>query len=74
MAAPYSYYLEGLSSSPAGGWFIIPGTLGNKSYVNGWFDAVTSFLPHPAYRIKCYETGKVVEECKAAGKPTVSTN
>lgn len=58
-------------------WTVVTGSEGNRSYAQGWYHALTSFLPHPAYRFvrtsydsTCdYKETQVIEEMFAAGAP-----
>lgn len=51
------------------GWHFVGGSFGNKSYASGWYDALTGFIPRPAYRLMRgtfydHADKEVVEESK----------
>lgn len=51
-----------------GTWRGVVGSAGNRSYARGWYDAVTSYLPRPAYRF-AREDGTVIAEDHERGAP-----
>lgn len=55
----------------SGIWIVVQGSGGRKSYAQGWYDALTSFHPRPAYRL-IDDTNKVRETCNAASMPTTN--
>lgn len=44
-------------------WFDVVGSGGQRGYSYGWFDALSSLIPRPSYRI--LKEDKVIEESKA---------
>ena len=53
-----------------GQWADVAGAGGAKGYVRGWYDALTSLLPRPAYRVCA--GGLVVEQDIARKAPQVA--
>lgn len=71
-----SYYWVEIYS-PVIGWREITGAKGEKAYVFGWLDALSSFYPRPSYRLMINhpEAGvSVVETVRGASAPRPVTN
>ena len=47
-----------------GGFWPVIGSEGNKSYALGWYHALTSFIPRPAYKITDQD-GRILEADEA---------
>lgn len=70
MSSPGYWHVQRLSEN-LGRWVRVGGSAGGRSYAAGWFDALTSFLPRPAYRL-VRPDGEVTDECGAAGAPSAT--
>jgi len=77
MAANYRYYvMRQHGQGDDGVWSRVIGSEGNRSYALGWFHALTSFLPRPAYALMRYKDSPLnllkhewIETSNAAGPP-----
>lgn len=57
---PNSWYI--MRHSHCCGWLPLLDSVGNRSYATGYYNALTSFIPRPAYRL-INNKGKIAEEC-----------
>jgi len=78
MAANFTYYVtRQLGHGPEGVWHTVMGSTGNRSYALGWFHALTSFYPRPAYALMRFKddpkTPETVEESHAVRAPSTCT-
>jgi hypothetical protein len=76
MATTYRYrVMTKRGQGPDGTWHFITGSEGNRSYALGWYHALTSMYPRPAYALVRYkQTPKNlewIEESAPARAPSV---
>lgn len=63
---PGQHYVQRFSLDT--GWMTLNDSVGNASYARGYFNALSSFYPSPAYRL-IGKDGTVVEERSGKSPP-----
>lgn len=66
----YIYCLKRFSNTN-NKWQSVTGAVGGKNYIQGWFDALISFYPCPAYRIE-NQLGDVIETHPGSSQVTAN--